>query len=128
MIKLIRLELKRNGRLTIINDTYNSNPLGFEMALDVLDLMEGDKYLITPGMVELGNQTESEHKNLALKIEETCDVVILTSDNAKHIGKHLTNNNLFAVESIAEAMKLFNRIYDGKRATLLLENDLPDNY
>jgi len=52
----------------------------------------------------------------------------LTSDNAKHIVKHLTNNNLFAVEIIAEAMKLFNRIYDGKRATLLLENDLPDNY
>ncbi|QVK21669.1 UDP-N-acetylmuramoyl-tripeptide--D-alanyl-D-alanine ligase [Mycoplasmatota bacterium] len=123
-----RLELKRNGRLTIINDTYNSNPLGFEMALDVLELMEGDKYLITPGMVELGSQAEIEHRNLATKIDETCDVVILTSENAKYLGKHINNNNLFAVESITEAMKLFNRIYDGKRATLLLENDLPDNY
>ncbi|XMB86938.1 UDP-N-acetylmuramoyl-tripeptide--D-alanyl-D-alanine ligase [Mycoplasmatota bacterium WC44] len=123
-----RLELKRNGRLTIIDDTYNSNPLGFEMALDVLEKMDGDKYLITPGMVELGKESEAEHKNLAKLIDETCDVIILTSENAKYLGKYLTSNNLFAVETISEAMKLFNRIYDGKRATLLLENDLPDNY
>ena len=44
---------------TVIDDAYNSNPAGFAAALHMLDLFAepaGRRYLITPGMVELGRE------------------------------------------------------------------------
>ena len=42
----------KNG-ITVIDDAFNSNPVGSKMALDVLKSFEGRKIIITPGMVEL---------------------------------------------------------------------------
>ena len=51
-----RLELKKYGDINIIDDAYNSNPVGAKMAVDVLGMMEGKKIIVTPGMVELGEK------------------------------------------------------------------------
>lgn len=42
----------KNG-ITVIDDAFNSNPVGSKMALDVIKEFEGRKIIITPGMVEL---------------------------------------------------------------------------
>lgn len=49
-----RLELlpTSNG-ITVIDDAFNSNPVGSEIALEVLKQFDGRKIIITPGMVEL---------------------------------------------------------------------------
>ena len=50
-----RLVLKHTGKFSIIDDAFNSNPVGSKMALEVLAAMPGGKKIvITPGMVELG--------------------------------------------------------------------------
>ena len=51
-----RLEMKKSpNNVTILDDAFNSNPLGAKMALDVMGRFEGGKkIIITPGMVELG--------------------------------------------------------------------------
>ena len=41
-----------NG-ITVIDDAFNSNPVGSKMALDVIKSFNGRKIIITPGMVEL---------------------------------------------------------------------------
>lgn len=41
-----------NG-ITVIDDAFNSNPVGSKMALDVIKSFDGRKIIITPGMVEL---------------------------------------------------------------------------
>src|SRR5210317_829872 len=48
--------LKGNLGQTIIDNSFNSNPVSNESSLDLLSSFEteGKKYLITPGMIELG--------------------------------------------------------------------------
>ena len=58
-----RLEIKKLGNFYQIDDAYNSNPVGAKSALDVLSMMDGDKVVVTPGMVELGDK-EEELNNL----------------------------------------------------------------
>ncbi len=123
-----RLEIKNNKKLTIIDDSYNSNPLGFLMALTVLGQMYGEKYLITPGMVELGDLCEEEHKKVAGKIDQTVDFIILTGENGLILKQYLNSKNVYLAKDFKDAMDIFHKIYDGREAILLLENDLPDIY
>ncbi len=61
-----RLELirKADGSL-IIDDAYNSNTKGAKMALDVLNSFESrTKILVTPGIVDLGEEKEKYNKLL----------------------------------------------------------------
>ena len=45
--------LKNSNGITVIDDAFNSNPVGSEIALEVLKGFDGRKIIITPGMVEL---------------------------------------------------------------------------
>lgn len=59
-----RLELKKYGNINIIDDAYNSNPVGSKMALDVLKMMPGKKIIVTPGMIELADMQPELNRNL----------------------------------------------------------------
>src|SRR5260370_20538367 len=63
-----RLEVKRQGDGTIvIDDAYNSNPVGFASALALLDTLRrpgGRRILVTPGMAELGSEHMAEHARI----------------------------------------------------------------
>ena len=55
------------GAPTIIDDAYNSNPVGFASALEVMKLLGNKKsrrILVTPGMVELGAQHDEQHAKI----------------------------------------------------------------
>jgi UDP-N-acetylmuramoyl-tripeptide--D-alanyl-D-alanine ligase len=50
-----RLELKPLGIATMIDDAFNSNPVGAANAVEVLaQFTGGRRVIVTPGMVELG--------------------------------------------------------------------------
>src|SRR5205807_6848679 len=56
-----RLQPIRTGPLTVIDDSYNANPVGVHDGLDVLAAMNGGaKLLVTPGLVELGSAEDAE--------------------------------------------------------------------
>ncbi len=46
---------------SIIDDTYNANPISLKAAMDVLVDMEGDHWLVLGDMVELGDDAEDLH-------------------------------------------------------------------
>ena len=126
-----RLELKKYGNINIIDDAYNSNPVGSKMALEVLGLMEGLKIIVTPGMIELGpKQYELNHK-FGSYISEVCDYVILIGEKqTKPIYDGLMNNKfdkkkIFVLNDVRDAFPLMNRLAT-KDTYVLLENDLPD--
>lgn len=76
----------------IIDDTYNAAPASVNLALDVLKEVAGSsrKVAVLGGMAELGNQTESGHKEVAIKIQEVgVEMVFLVGDNAKIIRDEL---------------------------------------
>ncbi len=73
-----RLALSGNGYLSILNDTYNSNPLSFEAALEsLMDLgSKRRKVIISADMLELGKKSKYLHQSLGKHIAQS-DVSIL---------------------------------------------------
>ncbi len=129
-----RLEVKSHSNgVTVIDDAFNSNPVGSKMALEVLGAIEGNrKIIITPGMIELGEKQEYYNMLLGEQIAETCDYVILVGKKiSEPIHKGLKNkgydeSKLFIAQNFKEATQhLSGMVAAGD--VLLYENDLPDN-
>ncbi len=75
----LQLFKSKNG-ISIIDDSYNSNPQGFAGALNALHSLKCEKnILVTPGMLELGDKSEEIHKEIGRKIAMVCDIVFVTS-------------------------------------------------
>ncbi|MCL1880891.1 MAG: UDP-N-acetylmuramoyl-tripeptide--D-alanyl-D-alanine ligase [Oscillospiraceae bacterium] len=133
-----RLELIKKDGLTIIDDTFNSNPVGAKAALETLKLLGGEtalKILITPGMVELREKTYELNRQFGVDAADCCDYVVLIGEKQA----------IPILEGLLEAgfdktkIKVYNDVNDGmkyateldsgdKKKVILLENDLPDNY
>lgn len=129
-----RLQLIRKpGGLTIIDDAFNSNPRGAQAALKVLADFPGRRIIITPGMVELGEEEMAFNRTFGEKIAHSADVAILVGPkHTQPIAEGLRSEgfpeeNLHTVSSLDEAAVALRRI--GRAGdTVLFENDLPDNY
>lgn len=126
-----RLELKKYGDINIIDDAYNSNPIGSKMAVEVLGLMPGKKIIVTPGMIELGEQQYDLNKKFGEHISEVCDEVILVGEvQTKPIydglmAKNYDKNKIHVINDVKLAFPLMQQL-KGKETYVLLENDLPD--
>lgn len=129
-----RLELRQAGNITYIDDSYNSNPVGSKMALDVLGQMPGVRIIMTPGMVELGDKSYELNKKFGTYMKGSCDSVILIGEKiTKPIKDGLKEvnydeKNIYVVKSTKEAFGLVKSLSAGKEAYVLIENDLPDIY
>ena len=130
-----RLNMKRTpGGLTIIDDAYNSNPTGSAMALDVLASMtSGKRIVITPGMIELGEEQYNLNREFGKKIAKSVDVAIIVGDyNREAIVEGIESVDdsparLITVATFTEAQqKLVEMAQAGD--TVLYENDLPDTF
>ena len=120
--------------IIIIDDAFNSNPIGSKAALDVLsEFKEGKKIIVTPGMIELGEMEEPANREFGVNIGKVCDYVILIGEKrTKPIYEGLmeTNfnvGNIFVVNNLDEASIQIGKIAKPKDV-VLFENDLPDNY
>ena len=130
-----RLELKSfvNGSL-LIDDAYNSNPVGCIEAVNVLGSFEDKKKIIvTPGLVELGDKEYECNYNLGKASAEKCDVIILVGKKRSVPMKDaicktdFNKENLYVADNFADAMNILREITD-ENSVVLFENDLPDNY
>lgn len=120
--------------IIIIDDAFNSNPIGAKAALEVMsEFREGRKIIVTPGMVELGTMEEKANREFGEIIGKECDYVILVGENrTKPIYEGLMNSNfnesnIFIVETLEGATEYIQKIAKPKDV-VLFENDLPDNY
>ena len=126
-----RLELKKYADINIIDDAYNSNPVGSKMAVDVLGMMPGKKIIVTPGMVELGDKQYELNKEFGISLSKVCDEVILVGKSqTKPIQdgleeKHYDIKHIHIVNDVKQAFVLMQKLKDGD-TYVLLENDLPD--
>ncbi len=130
-----RLEVnKQADGTTLIDDAYNSNPIGFQSALGILGVLgkKGRKILITPGMVELGATHDEIHEKMGAAAAETCDIVIVVNGERiptfiKGFNDSGVGKNLKEFPSFAEAQSWY---IQNKQAgdVVLIENDLPDMY
>ena len=128
-----RLELISRDGFNIIDDSYNSNPVSSKSALDTLNEFEGTKIIVTPGLIELGDKEEEYNKEFGEYMTDICDYIfIVNSTVSKYILeginiKKYNKDRLFIVNSPGEAIKKISNM-NLNSVTILLENDLPDNY
>ncbi|WLD93916.1 UDP-N-acetylmuramoyl-tripeptide--D-alanyl-D-alanine ligase [Alkalihalobacillus sp. AL-G] len=129
-----RMEIRKHAsNITIIDDAFNSNPVGSKMALDVLGQMDGFKVLITPGMIELGDEEYALNKKLGQHAAKACDYVILVGkkqtkplqDGLKE--EQYPETRYYVAQNLDDAIAKMNEIAKEK-TVVLIENDLPDTF
>ncbi len=129
-----RLQLLPNpGGITVIDDAFNSNIRGAEQALRVLKEFSPKRIVVTPGMVELGDQEAELNRQMGRVMGECCDIAILVgvkrsealTEGLREAG--FPEENIHVVAGLDEAQAWITA-NAGKGDTILFENDLPDNY
>lgn len=130
-----RLQLiPSKGGITVIDDSYNANPVGVHNGLDVLAQMRGNaKILVTPGMVELGSVEEAENKRFGEHAAQVCKHVILVgAQQTKPIFAGLQESgfspeHIHVVNTLEEVTATLAQIAN-PGDVVLFANDLPDTY
>ena len=125
-----RLELIRNGRISISDDTYNGNPVGAKRALEVLREFDGRRVVVTPGLVELGKREKEENEILGKEIANVANLALIIGRNGEYIRKGLIENgfpeeNALFFKKLSDAERFFPDLFSPNDAVLFL-NDLPD--
>lgn len=119
--------------MTIIDDAYNSNPVGSKAAVETLAMFEGVRILVTPGMVELGIPRRSTITN-SEPMPPLRDYVALVgerhspSDPRGTSAEGFDETRIFTGEKLEDALQFAYGIREQGHKYILLENDLPDNY
>ena len=130
-----RLELRQEGPVTVIDDAFNSNPVGARNAVEILSEFDADRrVIVTPGMVELGERQDEENRALGEYIaQHDIDLAVL-------IGEEQTaplRDGLRSQQFPDDRLKVFPSLFDaqdylkrhlGEGDVVLYENDLPDQY
>ncbi len=80
-----RFRVIRYGHLTIVDDTYNANPLSVRKALETLSHFKGRKVAVLGDMLELGKDSELYHR----EVGEKC--VQLGIDYAVFYGREMVH-------------------------------------
>ena len=129
-----RMQIREHGLVTIIDDAYNSNPVGSKAAVETLAMFDGIRILVTPGMVELGEEEDDYNEKFGQYAAGCCDYILLVGK--KHtepimrgaLGKGFSPEKCIAYDKLEEAMSYAYAIKGSGHKYILLENDLPDNY
>lgn len=129
-----RLQIIPGARgVTIIDDAFNSNPVGAKAALDVLAAFPGKRMVITPGMVELGEEEAALNRQFGQQMAQSADYVILMGQKrTQPIAQGLSEGgfdpaHLRYAETMDEAVGHIASLL-GPGDAVLFENDLPDQY
>jgi UDP-N-acetylmuramoyl-tripeptide--D-alanyl-D-alanine ligase len=121
------------GGVHIIDDAFNSNPVGFAMAMEVLASFPSRRVLVTPGLVSLGSAEDDENVEAGRRAAGAADTVILVGPRktqpvrAGLLAAGFPERSIITVHSLGEVTDVMrSMLVPGD--TVLFENDLPDTY
>lgn len=127
-----RLQLTKANGVNILDDGYNSNVKGAKAALEVLKYFDGEKIVITPGLVELGVMEEKENYELGKSLVGFDRVILVGETLIKPVREGYFDGGgsgeklsvCPTLDKAQEQLKSFIKQGD----TVLFLNDLPDIY
>ena len=129
-----RLQLVEENGVYILDDGYNSNAVGAEIAVQALVRFDGGKCIVTPGIVECGALEEEINRTLGETIARAnLDRVILVGQTlvgavkSGYIGAGGDESKLFVEKTLDDAKTNLSSWVQTGDAVLFL-NDLPDIY
>ncbi len=130
-----RLTVKKvSQKMILLDDSYNSNPLGFQKALDKLkSYPHHQRIVVTPGMIELGSQQFSLNETAGFETAKIADIFVIvgkTNQRALLSGAKKAKRKKLRIIFIDKNDRFADKINAFLRppAAILLENDLPDHY
>ncbi len=129
-----RMQLREQGPVTVIDDAYNSNPVGSKAAVETLKLFDGLRILITPGMVELGEKEEEYNRLFGTYAADCCDYIFLVGKNRAvpiregALSAGFPEGKCRTFDHFEDAFNAACALRDEGHKYILIENDLPDNY
>ena len=118
---------------SIIDNSFNSNPMGIDFSLATLLELGNEKskrYLITPGLIELGSDQFSINYAFANEASIVVDEAIIVGyTNKRSLISGFEDNNIPCnwYPNRDEAVAFLNSIVESDDI-VLFENDLPDHY
>lgn len=126
-----RFELVSTAKASIVNNTYSSNVASFREMLRTAKVVKGKKVLVTPGLVELGNESLQIHSQLGRDCRDIFQKIVLVGNNlrTKALAEGIDKNT--TVEFIDDNRKsYFEKIETLKENFdwIFLENDITQNY
>lgn len=121
------LETYAYGKGLILDDSYNANPEGFLAALDVLaGYGERKKIVVTRGMLELGDVSQSRHEIIGKKIGQTADELIIISFDSAAELKNNAGDIKVTIETNQDKLLEIFKNFKERDCIILLENRLPE--
>jgi UDP-N-acetylmuramoyl-tripeptide--D-alanyl-D-alanine ligase len=118
--------------MRVIDDSFSSNDRGFLDALTYLGQQKKyTRILVTPGLVELGSESNTIHEAIGRQVVGNADYVILVGDNertkslVRGIGKKVP---VIYIKKTLEFMQAVKDLKLKKEPLVLLENDVTENY
>ncbi len=122
-----------DGRL-VIDDAYSSNVDGAQAALGLLaELPAQRRFLVTPGIVELGGVEAERNRELGTHAAEVCDFLLVVGAvpgryvREGALAGGMAANRVLSCANLAAAQEQLREHMQSGDA-VLFENDLPDNY
>jgi len=129
-----RLELKTDSAgVIMLDDSYNGNPDGVRAVVAFLSSLNGRRFYVTPGLVEMGAQTEVVHREIGRKLAEAGieKVVLIKNSVTAYIEEGLKDNQyhgeIIWFDDALSALKALPHM-TAKGDIVLLQNDWSDQY
>lgn len=121
-----RFECTKRDNTWIVDDSYNSNYYSFSKAIESINKINKYKIIITPGLIELGNDAYKYNTLIAKKCLEVFDKIYL-------VGNNFAFKEILKSTDKLETFSNFNDAFlEAKKSesdkVILIENDLPDVY
>lgn len=113
----------------VIDDTFNANPASAAAALSLLATLplEGRRVVVTPGLIELGDDQYAENMTLAKKVAAYgAELVVVGRTNAKSLQMGY-EGNARRFDTRDQAVEWIRSVLIAGDGVLYL-NDLPDHY
>jgi len=123
----MRMEILAASGITIINDSYNSNPKSMESAINVLSNFEanGRKILISGDMLELGSVSRYFHNQIGLNVANSgIDIFVGVGEMSKEavnaaLAAGMNKNAVYLCKDSKEAGALLLKIAHTGDAVLI---------
>ena len=129
-----RLKLAERDGLFILDDAFNSNPVGAANAVEVLGSFKtGRRVVVTPGMIELGGQEAVLNRQFGTQIGPNADDVLLVGPKRTRpifeglVDTGFDTDRIHVVNTLFEAQDWI-KTHTQKGDVVLFENDLPDQF
>ena len=127
-----RLQKMDGNGLNILDDSYNSNVNGAKEAIETLRLFGGKKYVVTPGLVEMGRLAGKANRELGANLVGLDGILLVGSTlvlsvRTGYLEAGGEESKLRVVPTLQSAQEIISKELVAGDSVLFL-NDLPDIY